>query len=98
MPKLQTLTLKFVENDSVDLARIQDCRDVTFWNPKAAGTSRTVNLIVNGVPIPMKEGDPMLSFGGYDDITRRDVVQITFVAGTGSVNNFIVFANKIIQD
>jgi hypothetical protein len=92
---IQTLVLKFNAAGVVDLPRLQHVRDVSFWNPTAAGTSNPAQITVGGVVLDLLPGDPILSFGGYDNAFRNDVIQIDFTGGGD--NNLIVLANKYVE-
>lgn len=91
--RIQTLVLKFNAAGTVDLPRLENVRDVSFWNPTAG--SATALITVSGVTLSIAASDPMLSFGGYDNAFRNDVILIDFIAG--GANELFVFCNKYVE-
>lgn len=99
MSQLQTVVLKISSaTTELDLSRIGHVKDVSFLNPTVDGSNADMEITINGVPLVLREGDPMLSFGGYENVFRRDLIQLTYVVNDPAGDyNFLVFMNKVLH-
>jgi hypothetical protein len=71
--------------NNIDIGKYPGVMDVSFEN--VGLTNVTIKTKTGS--FTMAPGDPMMTWGGYRDYFRNDVLSVTFVGGTGSLNIYM---------
>lgn len=80
---IETLFRIYTKDIEINLEQFKTAKDISFKN--IGTTDCRIMKTVGSDYFPLIVGDPMVTFGGYDNTIRNDEFKITFTGGTGLI-------------